>query len=1112
MDRSLRLIHGNRLDALARRMADELDATPLPDPLAPEIIVVPHPGMGRWLQQFLAQRWGIASCLELVLPGKFVWEMARAIDGALPEQSAYGRDALEWRVYGALRDERGPASRSPALRRYLADGDASKAFELAQRVADAFDQYLVYRPSWLERWEAGVPAVAHPHEPWQRDLWRAVRAGIGEPHRAAVVRGAAIRLASDDSVSQRLPVRVSVFGVSAMPAQHVEFISALAQRVDVRWYQLDPSTEWWGDVVTKRERARIAARLAARGVSEEEAHLDAAHPLLAAWGMVGRDTLHALYAGPVEDEVLAADDATVEDAPGATRDLFAPPPSPPPRAASRLLDWLVATLDTLDPGLPPPATLDDSIRVHACASRMREVEVLHDRLLELIERDPTITPRDIVVMTPRIADYAPLVEAVFGGAPEPRRIPITVVDRPARDAHAMLRAFGVLLALPQSRLPASEVVDLLAVDAIARRFELAGEAAEDVATWIDALRIRWGLDADDRERAGVGRWGDFAWRQGLDRLVLGYAMGSRDDGPADGAAAISPYPHVEGRRAAIAGSLVRFVERLADWRARLSAPRTAAAWQKDLVSLAGEMFDARAADAAEAVAAKAIHAAIGATADAVARGGQSALALPHAVVRAAIEQRLAEPDRHQRFLSSGVTVCAMVPMRNVPFRVVCLLGLDEGEFPRREAEPSFHLMRAFPAPGDRTRQDDDRYLFLEALLAARDVVHLSHVAQSARDGSERPPSSVVAELVDFIAGAYPAEERASVRSALAVVHAAAAFEPAAFAADAPLRSYESAWVDAAAAAAGPRVAPTPFARTTAVPAFAGEAVEVALGDLVAFYRDPPKHHVRRVLELALPDFSVAADDEPQGMEGLGRYLIDDALLRRLMADAGTSDAALVAMLRAGALLRPGRAGERDANARLRCVRRVVAAFRARFGDSTPRVVAVDRRTAAWRITGEIEVLGDAAVTLRAGGARGGDCVALALSALLGDCTEGWLLGIEDDAPCVRRLDPARLDAAWLDAVVAWYLGALDAFAPMLRQASWEYAKNAATDPARSAATVRKAIRASQRGGGDARPEEDDPHAALLLRGRDDPFDAEFEVAAQALLVPLRSAIVEGGAA
>ncbi|HVF34392.1 MAG TPA: exodeoxyribonuclease V subunit gamma [Candidatus Saccharimonadia bacterium] len=1110
MDRTLRLLHGSRLDALAARMADELDATPLSDPLAPEIIVVPHPGMGRWLQQFLAQRWGIASCLELVLPGKFVWDMARAIEGALPEQSAYERDALEWRVYGALRDERGPASRSVTLRRYLADGDASKAFELAQRVADAFDQYLVYRPAWLERWEAGTAGVPHPHEPWQRELWRTIRSGIGEPHRAAVVRSAAARLASDTSASQRLPARVSVFGVSAMPAQHVEFIAALARRVDVRWYQLNPSTEWWGDVVTKRERARIAARLAAQGVSEEDAHLDAAHPLLAAWGKVGRDTLHALYAQPIEDEVLAVEHATIEDAPGATRDLFAPP-MPSPRAAPRMLDWLVATLDTLDPQLPPPATIDDSIRVHACANRVREVEVLHDRLLELIERDPTIAPRDVVVMTPRIADYAPLVEAVFGGAPESRRIPITVADRPARDEHALLRAFGVLLALPQSRLTASEVVDLLAVDAIARRFELSGEAGEDVATWIDALRIRWGLDADDRERAGVGRWGDFAWRQGLDRLVLGYAMGSRGDGPVEGAAAISPYPHVEGRRAAIAGSLVRFVERLADWRARLSAPRIAAAWQKDLVSLAGEMFDARATDAAEASATRTIHAAIDAMADAVARGGESELALPHAVVRAAIEQRLAEPDRHQRFLSSGVTVCAMVPMRNVPFRVVCLLGLDDGEFPRREPEPSFHLMRAFPAPGDRTRQDDDRYLFLEAMLAARDVVHLSHVAQSARDGSERPPSSVVAELVDFIAGAYPVEQRPSVHEALEVVHAAAAFEPAAFAANAPLRSYETAWVGAAAAAAGPRVAPAPFARTTAVPALAGGPVEVALGDLVAFYRDPPKHHVRRVLELVLPDFSVAADDEPQVMEGLDRYGIDDALLRRLMTDADASDAVLIAMLRARALLRPGRAGERDANARLCCVRRVVAEFRARFGDATTRVVPVDRSTAAWRITGEIEVLGDAAVTLRAGGARGGDCIALALAAILGDCSVGWLLGIEDDAPCVRRLDPAALDAAWLDGVVAWYLGARDAFAPLLRQASWAYSKNAATNPAQAAANARKMIR-PQRGGGDARPEEDDPHAALLLRGREDPFDAEFEVAAQALLVPLRSAIVEGGPA
>ncbi|HET9483437.1 MAG TPA: exodeoxyribonuclease V subunit gamma, partial [Xanthomonadales bacterium] len=246
MERSIHLLHGSRLEALAAHMADALAAAPLPGPLDVETIVVPHPGMGRWLQQFLARHWGIAAGLSLDLPGKFIWDAARAVQGDLPPQSGYERDALEWRIHAELTATGGALARAPVLRRYLADGDPLKAFELAQRVADAFDQYMVYRPAWLERWERGAAAFAHPHEPWQRDAWRAVRAAVGEPHRAAVLHEVIAKLEAgtgDAGLAAALPQRVTVFGVSAMPPMHVAFFGALARHVEVRWYQLNPRAE-----------------------------------------------------------------------------------------------------------------------------------------------------------------------------------------------------------------------------------------------------------------------------------------------------------------------------------------------------------------------------------------------------------------------------------------------------------------------------------------------------------------------------------------------------------------------------------------------------------------------------------------------------------------------------------------------------------------------------------------------------------------------------------------------------------------------------------------------------------------------------------------------------
>ena len=1117
MDRTIRLLHGSRLDALADRLVGTLAAAPPADPLADEIVVVPHPGMGRWLQQVFAHDTGIAAGLALVLPGRFVWSTARAIEGALPEQSGWERDALEWRIHGALAD--GVLAREPVVARYLDADDPLRAWELAQRLADAFDQYALYRPGWLACWARDEPALSHRHEAWQRRLWRAVHAGVGEPHRAEVVERIVATLESrrgDTALASRLPARVGVFGVSSMPELHVRFFGALARHVEVTWYQLVPTTGWWGDAVLRRERARLLAKLAAQGVAEDEAHVERTHPLLAAWGRIGRDTQNLLWSMPLDDEAVEGDGEPggrecEGEGVGQTGDLFATPAVARPRGT---LAWLRTSLDAQEakPGPPP---LDGSLLVHACATRLREVEVLHDALLARFEDDATLTPRDVVITTPKLADYAPLVEAVFSAAPESRRIPYTIADRSARDAHPLVGAWLSLLALPGSRLAASEVAELVSVDAIARRSGLEGEGRESLMAWIDALAIRFGLDAEDRRRAGLGDWGDFAWRTGLDRIVLGYALGDDAAGAvlegADGTP-LAPHPGVEGQRAALAGRVARLVERLAEWRARLAGPRTIEAWQSLANGLLEEFVDARPGDVESAAALASIRAGVERVVEAAKRGGEAQRPVPHAVFLASVEAELGEPERHARFLAAGVTVCAMVPMRNVPFRVVCVLGLDDGEFPRREPEPSFHLMRAEPRAGDRTREDDDRYLFLESLLAARDAVHLSHVCINARDGSRRPPSAVVTDLVEFVAGAAAVPDDA--RLALVVEHPAAAWDPRAYRGSGGLspgaptdHSYDDRWLPAASALVGPRRGPVPFAQPAPiapdgdVPDDAARP-ELAFAEVFAFYRNPPRDYLRQVLGVSLARERTIEDDEPQAGGGLVRYGVDDALLGDLVADPAVDDATLVARLRARAKLRPGRAGLHDAQARIACVRRVVSRYRALVGEASieRRLARLETRRAT--LAGELEaVAGLGPVRLRAGVSRLGDWVELALSMLALEAPCAIFVGVERDEPCVERLELGDLDPAWTEQVVACHLAARSGLAPLLRHASWCYAEHAG-DPAKA---LREAL-AVLEGRRGPRERETDPAAALVLRGREPAFGEAWEAAASVLLAPLRERI------
>ncbi len=1091
----LRYVFGNGLGALAGRLADDLAAEPLADALDADVVVVPHPGMGRWLQQFLAQRWGIATLVDAVLPAQFAWRVVRTLHTDLPETtSAYDREPLLWRIHALL----------PVLARerefavvaaYLADDDPRKAYELADRLASVFEQYLLYRPGWLQRWQRGEAlGVSHPHEAWQAELWRRLRHDVGEPHRAELIRELAHRVQAGRVDTSMLPPRVNVLGVSSLPPLYLQLFAALAACTDLRLYHVNPSAEYWGDITIARERPKLIAKLQREGIAEPEAYLDEGHPLLASWGRLGRDFVQLLFgqsALQIDDEFLGADAEPVN-----------------------VLSWLRAGISRLDTALPAPPP-DDSLRIVGCASRLREVEVLHDALLARFERDPTLTPRDVVVMTPRLGDYAPLVDAVFGAAPEARRVPYTIADRATGGTHAITRAFRTLLDLPRSRMPASEVLDLLRVGAIARRFGLGGDDHARLVEWVECTRVRWGLDGAERDRAGFGDYDEFSWRAGLDRILLGYATGDVDE-LVGGAL---PFAGIEGQGAAAAGALARFVERLAEWRARLGASRDIEAWQLLLGNLLLDLFDNERVDADEHAALESIRVVLKDLRTHMERAAADGVAIAHAVMQAALEARFEQPERRQRLLSTGVTVCAMVPMRNVPFRVVCLLGLDDGEFPRREPAASFNLMRAFPQTGDRNRSDDDRYLFLEALLAARDHLHLSYQAVNARDGTERAPASVVEELARFVEQACTSAEMrehqagtvggakaptATLRPrdefwtrAPATPFAAEAFDPASH-----HHTYADEWLPAARAAIGPRHDAPPFLATTESPA---DIEVIALDDLLAWIRDPPKDYCRRVLELSLPESRESEDDEPFEHSGLDTWQLNDALLARLARRPDADDAWLAECLRAEGLLRAGRLGDADARDAIATVRRLVDIKRAKFGDAPPESREVELPVGSVMLRGRLDnLVHGVPVRLRAGGARGPDWLALAAAAKLVDAGEAWFLGIEKGNAVVKSLDATLIPDTWLPHVVLLYASSRARFLPLTRRASWDYSQ-AAADPEAARRKAKQTL-APRRRDDDTRAEIDDPHVALLWRGRAQEIDAEFEAVATAVYGALAPAI------
>ncbi|WP_160288125.1 exodeoxyribonuclease V subunit gamma [Pseudomonas knackmussii] len=765
----LMVIHGNHPEALRDLLVAWMARYPLA-PLESETILVQSNGIAQWLKLALGRDvadggCGITAALDVQLPAQFLWQAYRGALGkeAVPEVSVLDKAPLTWRLMRLLptlleREE------FHALRRFLADdADLRKRYQLAERLADLFDQYQVYRADWLEDWSEGRDQLRtasgglrdlDADERWQAALWRALLEEVGEDglagSRAGVHRRFLERL-REGAPPKGLPRRVVVFGISAMPAQTVEALAALSQVAQVLLCVHNPCRHHWADIVADKDLLRHEYRRQQRrpGVPlqlDDDLQHQYAQPLLAAWGKQGRDYINLLdqYDDP------ASYRNRFGEVSGGRIDLFSE--EQPAHLLGQLQDDILELRPLAESRAHWPAVdpaRDRSVRFHLAHSAQREVEVLHDQLLARFDADPTLRPRDVIVMLPDVDAYAPHIQAVFGqlGRDDRRFIPYTLADQGQRGREPLLVALEHLLQLPDSRFAVSEILDLLDVGALRARFGIHEADLPLLRRWIDGAGVRWGLDGKQRETLGLPAAAEAnTWRFGLRRMLLGFAVGE-----GEAFQGIQPYAEIGGLDAAVLGPLANLLQRLADTCESLAEPATPQDWSKRLQKLLGDFFLTR--DEHDELLRQQLLQLLERWLETC---GHAAFAepLPLSVVREAWLGGLDGGGLNQRFLAGAVSFCTLMPMRAIPFRLVCLLGMNDGDYPRQQPPLDFDLMRNDYRPGDRSRREDDRYLLLEAVLSARDQLYVSWVGKSIRDNSERAPSVLIGQLRDHLAAGW----------------------------------------------------------------------------------------------------------------------------------------------------------------------------------------------------------------------------------------------------------------------------------------------------------------------------------------------------------------------
>lgn len=1098
----LSLYHAPDLETLGE-LATTLLAQPQRDPLAPAKVVVPSQGMGRWLTLELAREHGIAMQLDVQLPASFIWDLARLVLGQLPEASAFSPGPLGWRLYDWLCEPEHLAQ-APRLAHYLDGGDERRRLALASRVADVFDQYLLYRDDWLAAWERGERLGLGPDEDWQALLWQELTKD-GHPHRARLLEDLLRRLYDPEPIAG-LPERLLLFGISSLPPHHLRVFDGLARHTELVICALNPCREAWGEIRDIRELARQPE------LDPDEWYLDIGNPLLASMGKQGRDFFDSLFSlaseGAGQEIGLYSEDADLVDA-----------------SLLRALQNDILRLRTRRPEERLELCEDDrSLELHIAHSPLREVEILHDQLLARFQADPGLSPDQVVVLMPDIERYAPYIEAVFAsrdgrGAPRtgtPReaapRIPYSLADRSLRAEIPLIEAFLGLLGLPESRFAAEEILAWLEQPAIARRAGIEEEDLPLLRDWLREAGVRWGRDGEHRARLGLPADAAFTWRQGLDRLLLGFAAPPQLAGKeAPLLGDCWPLDALEGGRAQLLGRLIGFVGQLAALADALQRPRPLADWADSLQQLIDSLFDEREAGDTLLLLSQACAALRD---QAQAAGIERPLKL--ALVRQQLTGALEQGGGSAGFLTGAVTFCTMVPMRSLPFRLVCLLGLDDGALPRRTPAAGFDLIAQHPRRGDRARRLDDRYLLLETLLSAREALYLSYVGRDPRDNAELPPSVLVSEILEAvdqtarISGADGAAvaDRASRR--IVVQHPLQPFSPGNF--EGGRRTgFAAPWFRAARRLAGAPAAPEPFARPLPEPDADWLTIEPSL--LLKCFGNPARFLLEQRLGLRLADAEEAiAADEPFDLEGPARRGLRQLALSA--AEHGWDEASERAVARAAGWLPPGELGY----ALWGRLRGPVRAFAPRLFDARPKAapqpLPVDVTLAGVRVHGWLDgVSEDGLFDWRLYQPGAWDLpkfwlrhLLLNLSATDGIGRESQLLSPAGD----WQLGPLDNAAELLEPWLAAYRQALCQPLPLLTRSSHDFAKTLAAPGARSQKPPVEAARAKARVAWEGTEyglagECCDPWYALAFRDRD-PLDADFEALAEQLLCPALGAL------
>jgi len=834
---SLHINGSNSLEQLAVQLSAELYKQQN-HVFQPQYIVTQTQGMNNWLKIKIAGNLGIVANSKFLKPNDLVNEIYYKL-GSINKQ-ALSPAILQWVLFTLL----GGKEFHDEFRKisnYYTNDDV-KRMALAEKVADLFDQYQIYRPEMIRDWNENSEGF-DGNNGWQKFLWVKAKEILGDSMPDKSVIGKHIIEALKQPEQQKklrsqIP-NIHVFGLSILTTYHVHILYELAKVINVTFYLLNPApTIYWFEDKSEKQlalwRQKSKMKLSLADLQS------AGNPLLTGWGRVLQDTFSMFF----ESDAFLNQYNDVESPEPATDSLL-----------GKIQNDIFHNSDFEGRNeLTENDISDGSITLNACYTTAREVEVLYNYLVRLVDQEAVaLSARDIVVMVSDIDAYAPYIKAVFNSARY--KFPFTIADESFTISDNLFSALQSVLALGEDNFKAEEVLQLLDSKYIRTRFSISDPHL--IRKAVDKANIRFGIE---------GRMEDetiyVSWKNGIRRIMYGICMSGGDEYNVDGYTTY-PLDIAEGEDSFELIRFCHFAEVLISTIEDRKQVRTISEWGEYIEQVVDKLIYQEEDNTDEDYQLllrnlEKLYVLIEVVPDKI-----SFDVFKHSFVNS-----LSGESRSNAFASGGITFCSLIPMRSIPFKVVALLGLNFDKFPRKETRVSFNLMEQEKRKGDRNVKENDKHLFLETILSAQQYLYLSYIGRSSKDNTLLPPSVLVDELIDYIQSGVR-DDKIKVRETMVTTHPLHGFSHKYHMHDARFYNYLG---NAETPPPHPGVGNT----TTTEPLTFDE---VSIDSFISFFKNPFKAYYNNVLRIRYEQDNVLLpENEVFELDGLQFWQMKQDLL------------------------------------------------------------------------------------------------------------------------------------------------------------------------------------------------------------------------------------------